>query len=241
MLALDGDGDGELGEVGVADDLAELALASSISAAVQRRHMSPLNQCLALRSTRRTVRSSIRTGSSKRACAAGRARRAGWRSAFPPRPRVARRRGRALIRTVVLVCADAIAGIAATAAMLSRTAPSSRENLVIHSYSEIGDSSSATAPALEAGFRGRGLASDIPLSDRPIPTPASDRRHRADAVEQTRTWFYSTMRALSLALRAVHTLAQAARLGRRPGAQAETPASRQRSSPGAPLDAPARC
>jgi hypothetical protein len=49
--------------------------ASSVPAAVQRRHMSPLDQCLTLRETRRRFRSSTCTGSSRRACA--------WRATDP--------------------------------------------------------------------------------------------------------------------------------------------------------------
>ena len=49
------DSDGEVGEVGVADDAAGLLLASSMPAAVQRRHMSPFCQRLTLRLVRRTV------------------------------------------------------------------------------------------------------------------------------------------------------------------------------------------
>jgi hypothetical protein len=39
------DGDGELGEIRMADDAAELLLASSMPAAVHLRHTSPLDQC----------------------------------------------------------------------------------------------------------------------------------------------------------------------------------------------------
>ena len=49
------DGDGELGELGVADDAPELSLGFEHAGAVQRRHMSPLDQCLTLRAMRRTV------------------------------------------------------------------------------------------------------------------------------------------------------------------------------------------
>ena len=48
------DRDGELGEVAVPDDAPERRSASSIPAAVQRRHISPERQRLTLRLVRRT-------------------------------------------------------------------------------------------------------------------------------------------------------------------------------------------
>src|SRR5829696_7704875 len=68
----------------------------------------------------------------------------------------------ALIRTAVLVWADAVAGIAATAARLSRMAPSLREDLVISL--PFGDRGFVTRnDARRPGrFRDRGMARGIP-------------------------------------------------------------------------------